>query len=93
MPKILGAWRLHRATEKRDLDLVCPLLQPLRHTGQSGQGNHAAANTFLDQLAAHRRSLGLPGQAIQWGAWTGVGEAEEQGGGLEILWRRTAPAG
>ncbi len=77
-PKILGAWRLHRATEKRDLDLFVLFSSLSGIRGNPGQGNHAAANTFLDQLAAHRRSLGLPGQAIQWGAWTGVGEAEEQ---------------
>ena len=77
-PKILGACRLHRATEKRDLDLFVLFSSLSGIRGNPGQGNHAAANTFLDQWAAHRRSLGLPGQAIQWGAWTGVGEAEEQ---------------
>ena len=77
-PKILGAWHLHRATENRDLDLFFLFSSLSGIRGNPGQGNSASANTFLDQLAAHRRSLGLPGQAIQWGPWAGLGEAEEQ---------------
>ncbi len=77
-PKVLGAWHLHRATLDRDLDLFVLFSSITGVVGNSGQGNHAAANTFLDQLAAYRRSLGLPGQSIAWGAWSGLGEAEEQ---------------
>ena len=77
-PKVLGAWHLHRATANRDLDLFVLFSSITGVLGNSGQGNHAAANSFLDQLAAYRRSLGLPGQAIAWGAWSGLGEAEEQ---------------
>ncbi len=77
-PKVLGAWHLHRATSDRDLDLFVLFSSITGVLGKSGQANHAAANTFLDQLAAYRRSLGLPGQAIAWGAWSELGEAEEQ---------------
>ncbi|MDE2881297.1 MAG: SDR family NAD(P)-dependent oxidoreductase [Acidobacteriota bacterium] len=81
--KALGAWELHRATEELELDLFV-LFSSLAGTfGNPGQANYAAANAFLDQLALYRRSLGLPGQAIQWGPWSGSGLAEAARGRIE----------
>ena len=77
-PKIVGAWHLHRATLDRDLDMFLLFSSRVGVIGNPGQANHAAANAFLDQLAGHRRALGLPGQAIAWGAWSEIGEAAEQ---------------
>ena len=77
-PKIVGAWHLHRATMDRDLDMFILFSSRVGVMGNPGQANHAAANAFLDQLAGHRRALGLPGQAIAWGAWSEIGEAAEQ---------------
>ena len=77
-PKILGAWHLHRATIDRDLDFFTLFSSRVGVMGNPGQTNHASANAFLDQLAGHRRALGLPGQAIAWGAWSDIGEAAEQ---------------
>ena len=77
-PKILGAWHLHRATLDRDLDMFALYSSRVGVMGNPGQSNHASANAFLDQLAGHRRALGLAGQAIAWGAWSEIGEAAEQ---------------
>ena len=77
-PKIVGAWHLHRATMDRDLDMFILFSSRVGVMGNPGQANHAAANAFLDQLAGHRRAMGLPGQAIAWGAWSEIGEAAEQ---------------
>ena len=89
-PKIIGAWHLHRATMDRDLDLFILFSSRVGVMGNPGQANHAAANAFLDQLAGHRRAMGLPGQAIAWGAWSEIGEAAEQ---RERIERRRAALG
>ena len=79
-PKMLGGWHLHRATRGLGLDLFVLLTSVVGVLGNAGQASYAAANAFLDRLAAHRRSLGLAGQAVAWGAWSGAGMAEAQRG-------------
>lgn len=43
--------------------------------GNMGQINYSSSNAFLDALARHRRALGKPCMAPQWGAWGEVGMA------------------
>jgi NAD(P)-dependent dehydrogenase (short-subunit alcohol dehydrogenase family)/acyl carrier protein len=78
-PKIRGGWLLDALTRGDALDWFVLFSSVAAVLGSPGQANHSAANAFLDLLARERKSRGLPGLSINWGAWTEVGAAADRG--------------
>jgi acyl transferase domain-containing protein/acyl carrier protein len=74
-PKVAGGWLLHEFSLQYSLDFFALFGSAAAVLGLSGQSNYAAANAFLEGLAALRHHHGLPATCVAWGAWSDIGMA------------------
>ena len=76
--KARGAQYLHDHTLDQPLDVFMLMSSLVTIWGNPVQPSYCAANSFLDALALHRHSLGLPALSLQLGAVRGAGFLEDK---------------
>ncbi|KAI5864121.1 ketoacyl-synt-domain-containing protein [Durotheca rogersii] len=87
LPKTVGSLNLHTAFHDTDLDFFIMTSSFAAIGGHPGQSNYAAANMYMNGLAALRRGEGRNGSVLNIGVIYGLGflqrEKEELYAGLE----------
>jgi 6-methylsalicylic acid synthase len=82
-PKVTAAMSLHHHFPPGTLDFFVMFSSSGQLARTTGQTTYAAANSFLDALAAHRRAAGDAGTtSLGWTSWRGMGMARDNAGAM-----------
>ncbi len=81
-PKVDGARWLDELTAAQPPEVFVLFSSIASVWGSKGQAHYAAANGWLDALAARRRAQGRAALSVGWGPWAGGGMATPQAAAL-----------
>ncbi|KAI1806276.1 hypothetical protein F4811DRAFT_550999 [Daldinia bambusicola] len=84
-PKVEGTWNLHRAFQSTNLDFFFLASSIMAVVDSLGQGNYAAANTFMEAFCRYRHSLGLPASVLNIAAIGDVGFVAENSHAMQNI--------
>ena len=72
-PKVIGAELLDKVMENDNLDFFAMYSSLAAITGNMGQSDYAAGNSYIDALAYRRRASGKTAVSINWTLWEQIG--------------------
>ena len=88
-PKIQGTWIMDRVTSGDELDFFVLFSSGVSVTGEAGQGDYVAANSYLDSYAAFRSRENKRTLTINWVQWKEAGMSVEFGINVDGIFKAT----
>jgi NADPH:quinone reductase-like Zn-dependent oxidoreductase/NAD(P)-dependent dehydrogenase (short-subunit alcohol dehydrogenase family) len=94
-PKVVGAWLVQKVAARFEVPQVILFSSVGAVLGAPGQSGYAAANAFMDGMAAYCADRGRPTVSVAWGPWADGGmaarlDATNTRRGLDLLRPMTA---
>ena len=86
-PKVKGTVNLHKATLYDNLQLFVMCSSIATVFSALGQTDYIIANTFLDEFAWYRKTLGLPALTVNWCTWKEKGMAHDAGFTIDTIFK------
>ncbi len=84
-PKVKGALNLTSQTVDDNLDFLVLCSSAVTDSGEAGQSDYVAANSFLDAFTEYQNLKGCPTYTINWVSWKETGMAVRYGINVDTI--------